>query len=85
MTPIAIVLFMCGTICLIVGAGRVFYAARAALSGAPTAHDTPDPRRLANPGSALGTAIRRTLPTVSWLIVAVYGLVLASVGIVVGR
>jgi hypothetical protein len=87
MTPIAIILFACGVISLIVGVARLYPAARAAarlehadpvgqqVRPEPRIPSWKDPRSL----------VRRSLPAVSWLGVAVYGLVLASVGIVLGR
>ena len=87
MTPIAIVLFACGVISLIVGVARLYPAARAATHLEPADPSGPharidsripswqDPRSL----------MRRSLPAASWLVVALYGLVLASVGIVLGR
>ena len=87
MTPIAIILFACGVISLIVGVARLYPAARAAArleQADPIGPQVrPEPRipSWKNPRSL----VRRSLPAVSWLGVAVYGLVLASVGIVLGR
>ena len=87
MTPIAIVLFACGVISLIVGVARLYPAARAAARVEPAdlggSRARPDPRipSWQDPRSL----VRRSLPAVSWLGVAVYGLVLASVGIILGR
>jgi hypothetical protein len=87
MTPIAIVLFACGVISLIVGVARLYPAARAATrlehADSTGSHTRLDPRipSWQDPRSL----VRRSLPAVSWLVVAVYGLVLASVGIVLGR
>lgn len=61
MTPIAAILFICGVIALIVGAGRAVLAIRA------------------------GTFERPTVPAALWLTVSLYGLVLASVGVVIAR
>ncbi len=87
MTPMAIILFFCGVIALIVGVARLYPAARAATRLEPA-----DSTGLqARPGRRIPrwqdprSLVRRSLPAVSWLFVAVYGLVLASVGIVLGR
>ena len=87
MTPIAILLFMCGVIVVIVGAGRAFFAAR---SLAASWFDGPDGHASATADQdaarkATRRAIRRSLPAAVWLGVSLYGLVLASVGMMLGR
>ena len=75
MTPVAVVLFMSGVISLIVGAARGLAAVRAGMAPQVDADDTP----------RADSAVRRALPSVVWLCIAVYGLVLASVGIAIAR
>ena len=57
----AIILFMTGTIALIVGATRVVSAIRS------------------------GSFERPSLPVAAWTAISLYGLVLATVGIAIGR
>jgi hypothetical protein len=66
--------FLCGTIALLVGAVRAIAAARR------LAADLERPE--------LGPAeppVRRWLPSLAWSAIAVYGLVLASAGIILAR
>ena len=83
MTPIAIILFMTGVICC-------SSAAHVSISlpvwrGAARPFVRPDTSNGREHRTLSWRDPRSLVPAVSWLVVAVYGLVLASVEIVVGR
>ena len=67
MSPVIALAFLCGMIALLTGVGRVIPALRAAL--------TTELR--ATPAE---TDVRRWLPSLGWGAVALYGLILASAG-----
>ena len=70
MSPVIALAFLCGMIALLTGIGRVIPALRAALS-APAQ---------AGRDAAASMDVRRWLPSLGWGAVALYGLILASAG-----
>jgi len=74
MEPVVVVLVMCGIILTIVGAGRAVFAMREALVV----------RAEARPPQPAGRWSPRVVSAV-WAVISAYGLILASVGIVLSR
>ena len=75
MSPVIAFVFLCGMIALFTGVGRAIVAARHAASTPVPAVDPADP----------APVVRHWLPSVGWGAVAVYGLVLASAGMLLAR
>lgn len=69
-SPVIALAFLCGMIALLTGIGRAIAAVRSAVTS-PAAPD---------PAAAPSTEVGRWLPSLGWGAVALYGLVLASAG-----
>jgi hypothetical protein len=85
---VGIVLVGCGTFAVVIGLVRGYVAARSAVGSFVHAAGSSRPPTDAGRPVRVPTAVRRTLRSVvlavGWLMVALYGLFLASAGAVLG-
>ena len=75
MSPVIALAFLCGMIALLTGAARGITALRAAVTTRVPVEGTGDPE----------VVVRHWLPSLAWGSVALYGLVLASAGMLLAR
>ena len=75
MSPVIAIAFLCGMIALLTGAARGIAAVRAAVTTRVQAEGAADPE----------VVVRHWLPSIAWGTVALYGLVLASAGMLLTR
>jgi hypothetical protein len=74
-SPVIAFVFLCGMIALLTGVGRAIVSARHAAASPVIADDPADP----------APVVRHWLPSIAWGSVALYGLVLASAGLLLAR